>query len=114
MVWRSAIVAGYIALAIAVGIAYGGRGLVILSFAYFWAAAWVVFLLAWGWAAHAAGRWNYRRVDSVPSQRERNGSRPGEGEAEAGEHHELGVERHPLPAPHAKRHQPAPVFSAPS
>ena len=65
MIWRSVIVAGYIALAIVIGVAYGTRGLFILSFFYFWAGAWVVFLLAWGWAAHAFGRWNFHRLDSA-------------------------------------------------
>ena len=66
MIWRSAIVAGYIALAIVIGVAYGGRGLAILSFFYFSAGAWVVFLLAWDWAARAFGRWNFQRLDSAP------------------------------------------------
>ena len=65
MIWRSVIVAGYIALAIVIGVAYGTRGLFILSFFYFWAGAWVVFLLAWGWAAQAVGRWNFHRLDSA-------------------------------------------------
>jgi hypothetical protein len=74
VIWRSVIFAGYVALAILVGIAYGGRGLLILSFFYFWAGAWVVFLLVWGWVVRAAGRWNFQRVDSAPSRRERDGS----------------------------------------
>jgi hypothetical protein len=65
VIWRSAIVAGYIAFAIVIGVAYGGRGLVILSFFYFWAGAWVVFLLTWGWGARAVGRWNFHRLDSA-------------------------------------------------
>jgi hypothetical protein len=73
VIWRSVIVAGYIALAIVIGVAYGGRGLAILSFFYFWAGAWVIFLLAWGWAARAVGRWSFHRLDSasVPPQAER-------------------------------------------
>jgi hypothetical protein len=66
VIWRSAIVAGYIAFAIVIGVAYGGRGLAILSFFYFWAGAWVVFLLMWSWAARAVGRWNFHRLDSAP------------------------------------------------
>jgi hypothetical protein len=64
VIWRSAIVAAYIALAIVVGVAYGGHGVVVLAFFYLWAGAWVAFLLAWGWAARAAGRWNSRRLDN--------------------------------------------------
>ena len=67
MIWRSVIVAGYLALAIVIGIAYGGRGLAILSFFYFWAGAWVVFLLAWDWAARAVGRWSFHRLDRAPA-----------------------------------------------
>jgi hypothetical protein len=66
VIWRSAIVAGYIALAILIGIAYGGRGLAILFFFYFWAGAWAAFLLVWGWAARAVGRWSFHRIDSAP------------------------------------------------
>jgi hypothetical protein len=110
VIWRSAIIAGYVALAIVIGVAYGGRGLAVLAFFYFWAIAWVAYLLVWGWAARAAGRWNVRRLDRPPSGGERNGSQPGEGEAEASEHHEVGVERDPLPAPDAKRRQPVLVL----
>jgi hypothetical protein len=63
VIWRSAIVASYAALAIVVGIAYGARGLLILSFFYFWAGVWIAFVLVWGQAARAAGRWNFRRLD---------------------------------------------------
>lgn len=63
MVWRSAILASYVALAVVVGVAYGGRGLLVLSFFYLWAGAWAIFLLAWGWAARAAGRLSVRRLD---------------------------------------------------
>jgi hypothetical protein len=62
MIWRAAIVAGYVALAIVVGIAYGGRGLAVLLFYYGWAGAWAAFVLAWGWAGRAAGRWSFRRL----------------------------------------------------
>jgi hypothetical protein len=67
VIWRSAIVAGYIALAIVIGIAYGGRGLAILFFFYFWAGAWAAFFLIWDWAARVAGRWNFHRVDTPPA-----------------------------------------------
>ena len=63
MIWRSAIIAGYVALAILITVAYGGRGLATLLFFYFCAGAWVVFLVAWNWASRAAGRWNLRRLE---------------------------------------------------
>ena len=56
VIWRSAIIAAYVALAVVVGIAYGLRGLAVLLFFYFWAGAWGVFLLAWGFIAREAGR----------------------------------------------------------
>jgi hypothetical protein len=80
VIWRSAIVAGYIALAILIGIAYGAQGLAILLFFYFWAGAWAVFLLVWGWAARAAGQWSFRRLDTGPSRPERPGSLTDRGE----------------------------------
>ena len=101
MIWRSAIVAGYIALAIVVGIAYGASGLMILLFFYLWAGAWVVFLLVWGWAARAAGRWNFHRVDTGPVRRERPGSRRDKGETQRTEGVAAGhdaVESDPAPA----------------
>jgi hypothetical protein len=73
VIWRSATVAGYIALAILVGVVYGGRGLAILLFCYFWAAAWVAFALAWGWTARGAARWHFRRLGGVDKRREANG-----------------------------------------
>ena len=45
VVWRSFIIAGYAALAVLVGIAHGGRGLMTLGFFYFCAGAWVAFIL---------------------------------------------------------------------
>lgn len=63
MIWRGAILAGYVAFAVLIGIAYGGRGLAVLLFFYFWAGVWGAFLLVWGWAARAAGRWNVRRLE---------------------------------------------------
>ena len=65
MIWRSAIIAGYVALAVVITAAYGARGLAILLFFYFWAGSWAVFLLAWGWAARAASRWHFRRLSGV-------------------------------------------------
>jgi cation transporter-like permease len=64
VIWRSAIIAGYVALAILITVAYGGRGLATLVFFYFCAGAWVVFLVAWNWAARSAGRWNMRRLET--------------------------------------------------
>jgi len=62
MVWRSLVIAGYAALAVLVGVAHGIRGLVTLGFFYFCAGAWVVFVLAWNWASHRAGRLYVRRL----------------------------------------------------
>jgi hypothetical protein len=63
VIWRSAIISCYVALAILITIAYGGRGLATLSFFYFCAGAWVVFVLLWSWAARSAGRWHVRRLE---------------------------------------------------
>jgi hypothetical protein len=71
VIWRSAVLAGYAALAVVVGIAYGGRGLLILGFFYFWASAWAGFMLLWGWAARRAGDWNFRRLDGALRDRPR-------------------------------------------
>jgi hypothetical protein len=65
VIWRSAIIAGYIALAGVIGVAYGGRGLAILLFFYLCAGSWVAFLLAWGWAARAAAHWRFRGFNGV-------------------------------------------------
>ena len=62
MVWRSLIIAGYAALAVLVGIAHGGRGLMTLGFFYFCAGAWVAFILAWNWISREAGRRYVRRL----------------------------------------------------
>lgn len=110
VIWRAVVVAGYFALAIVIGIAYGGRGLAILSFFYFWAGAWFVFLLAWDWAARAAGRWNFRRLDTARSGREGNGSHPDEGALEASEDLEVAPERDAPPAADAKRREPVPAL----
>lgn len=63
MIWRSLLIAGYVALAVIVGIAYGGRGLLILGFFYFCSGASVLFLLSWNWASREAGRRYFRRFD---------------------------------------------------
>ena len=110
MIWRSTIIAGYVAPAIVIGIADGARGLAILGFFYMWAAAWVIFFLVWGWAARSAGRWNVERLDRAPLGRDRNGSRHCKRETEANEHHEVPVERESLPATDAKRRKPVPVL----
>jgi hypothetical protein len=62
MFWRGLVIAGYVALAVAVGIAYGIKGLAILSIFYVWAGAWAVFILAWNWLSRAAGRLYSRRL----------------------------------------------------
>jgi hypothetical protein len=74
VIWRSAIIGGYIALAVVIGIAYGTDGLTVLFFYYFCAGAWVAFVLVWGWVARAAGHWNFERLDGAPLRRERSGS----------------------------------------
>jgi hypothetical protein len=66
MVWRSVVIAGYVALGIAVGISYGGRGLATLGFFYFCAGAWVLFILLWNWASREAGRRYARRLVGPP------------------------------------------------
>lgn len=110
MIWRSVIIAGYVALAIVVGIAYGGRGLVVLSYFYFWAGAWVAFLVVWGGAARAAGRWNVRRLETPRLPGDRDDPRPGGGDVEPVEQHEVGVDADPLAARHTKRPAPVPVL----
>lgn len=64
MIWRSVIIAWYVALAILIAVAYGGRGLVTLFFFYFCAGSWAAFVLVWNWASRSAGRWNARRLES--------------------------------------------------
>jgi hypothetical protein len=66
MLWRAVILAGYVVLAIVVGIAYGADGLAVLAYFYFLAGAWFVFLLVWGRIARSAGRWNHDRIDGRP------------------------------------------------
>ena len=65
MIWRSGIIAGYVALAAVVTVAYGPRGLATLLFFYFCAGSWVAFVVAWGWAARAAARWRFRDFSGV-------------------------------------------------
>jgi hypothetical protein len=77
VIWRSVIVAFYVALAIVVGVAYGLHGLAILSVFYVWAGAWLVFSLVWGDVARAAGRWNYRRTEPARPEPEPRGPDPG-------------------------------------
>lgn len=62
VIWRAAIIAGYVALAVLIGFAYGGRGLAILFFLYFWAGAWAAFILAWNWASREIGRRYFHRL----------------------------------------------------
>jgi hypothetical protein len=69
VIWRAAIIAGYVALAIVVGVAYGSGGLIVLAYFYFLAGSWVVFLIVWGRVARAAGRWNVDRLDPRSSDR---------------------------------------------
>jgi hypothetical protein len=62
VIWRSAILAGYVVLAVVVAAAYGSRGLTILLYMYFSAGAWLALVLAWGSAARAAARWHFRKA----------------------------------------------------
>ena len=62
MIWRSAVLAPYLVLAVVVTVAYGAQGLVTLLFFYFVAGAWLAFVLEWGSLARNAGRWNAERV----------------------------------------------------
>ena len=59
MIWRAAILAGYLVLAVVVGVAYGAEGLAVLAYFYFLVGAWFVFLLVWGQVARSAARWSY-------------------------------------------------------
>ena len=49
MVWRSAVVAGYVAWALVCSFVLGG-GLVVLGFFAVWAAVWLAFSGFWRWA----------------------------------------------------------------
>ena len=106
VIWRSAIVAAYVALAILVGIAYGGSGLTTLFFFYLWAGAWFVFALVWGRAARAAGRWNVERLEREPSGSHGDSLQPGKGEFAEEEHQGVSVERGALPARSVRRRRP--------
>jgi hypothetical protein len=64
VVWaRSLVFAAYGSLALVVGVAYGGDGLMVLAFYYVWAGAWVAFLLAWNWGSRETGRRYFRWLD---------------------------------------------------
>jgi hypothetical protein len=56
MIWRAAIVAAYVALAIVIAVVYGGHGLATLLFFYFCAGFWVAFVEVWGWVMRESGR----------------------------------------------------------
>jgi hypothetical protein len=62
VIWRSAVLLPYVVLAVVVAVAYGLDGLVTLTYFYFVAGAWLVFVLAWGSLARTAGRANAERV----------------------------------------------------
>ena len=49
MIWRSAVVAAYVAAALAFSFVFGG-GLVVLAFFAVWGAVWLAFSLFWAWA----------------------------------------------------------------
>ena len=49
MIWRSAIVVGYIAFALTFSFVLGG-GLVVLLFCGVWGLVWLAFSLFWRWA----------------------------------------------------------------
>ena len=61
---RMTLVALYVALVVAIGVAYGLNGLAVVGFFTFWAAAFTVFLLAWGGVARRGGRWYHARQDT--------------------------------------------------
>jgi hypothetical protein len=106
---RSAVVSGYVALAVAVGIGDGIQGLEVLAFYYVWAGAWVAFMLVWGWVARGAGSWNYARLmEGAPAGREPLGRGPRGGEPEP-EQRAAAVDRSPLAAAAARRRRAAPV-----
>jgi len=62
MAWRLLVLAGYLALAVTVAIAYGARGVLILGFFYFWAGALAGFILVWNWLSREASRLFFRRL----------------------------------------------------
>lgn len=49
LVWRSAVVGGYVAWALVCSFVFGG-GLTVLAFFGVWAAVWTLFSGFWGWA----------------------------------------------------------------
>lgn len=64
MTWRLTLVACYVVFAIVIGFAYGLNGLAVVGFFGLWAAAFTVFLFAWGGVAQRGGRWYFGRQDS--------------------------------------------------
>jgi hypothetical protein len=47
MIWRYAIMAGYVAVALVFSFVFGG-GLIVLGFFALWALVWLVFSVLWG------------------------------------------------------------------
>jgi hypothetical protein len=62
VIWRSAILAPYVVLAVVVAVAYGLQGFLTLMYFYVVAGAWLAFALVWGSLARKAGRANAERV----------------------------------------------------
>jgi hypothetical protein len=52
VIWRSALLAGYLALAFIFSFVFGG-GLIVLLFFTVWGLVWLGFSLFWGWAQAA-------------------------------------------------------------
>ena len=52
MIWRSAVLAAYVALALVFGFVLGGGIWIVLFFAV-WGGVWLGFSLFWGWAQAA-------------------------------------------------------------
>ena len=109
MICRAVVVGAYLALAIVVGVAYGGRGLFVLSFFYLWAGAWLVFILVWGRAARDAGRWSLRRR-TAPPERDAIGSDSQDGLAAVIE--EAGGRDESEPALVGSRRRPSPALTS--
>jgi hypothetical protein len=55
VIWRSTIVAGYVALALTFSLLFGG-GLIVLIFFCVWGLVWLAFSLFWRWADEARRR----------------------------------------------------------
>ena len=60
MSWRVLVLLPYVVLAVVVAVAYGADGF--LTYFYFVAGAWLVFVFVWGSLAQRAGRFNAERV----------------------------------------------------